>query len=152
MQQNDWKDFNESTKCWICQKEFKEDDEKVRDHCHFTGRFRGAAHNSCNLQFRKPWFTPVIFHNLQNYDAHLFIKNLGKTEGDIRCIPNNEEKYISFTKKIVVGSWIDKEGREHLIRHDIRFIDSFKFMASSIDSLVKNLERKKKIETKKKFF
>ena len=149
MTQNDWKDFNESTKCWICQEEFEEDEKKVRDHCHFTGKFRGAAHNSCNLKYRKPWFTPVIFHNLQNYDAHLFVKNLGKTEGDIRCIPNNEEKYISFTKKNIVGSWIDKEGKEHLIRHDIRFIDSFKFMASSLDALVKNLERDKKIETKK---
>ena len=93
----------------------------------------------------------MIFHNIQNYDAHLFVKNLAKTEGYIRCIPNNEEKYISFTKKkIVVGSWIDKEGKEHLIRHDIRFVDSFKFMASSLDALVKNLERDKKIETKKK--
>ena len=160
MSQNDWKDFNESTKCWICQEEFEEDspsgnpskarnEKKVRDHCHFTGKFHGAAHNSCNLRYRKQWFTPVIFHNLQNYDAHLFIKNLGKTEGDIRCIPNNEEKYISFTKKIVVGSWIDKDGKEHLIQHDIRFVDSFKFMASSLDALVKNLERDKKIQTKK---
>ena len=91
----------------------------------------------------------MIFHNLQNYDAHLFIKNLGKTEGDIRCIPNNEEKYISFTKKIVIGYYIDKEGKEHEIKHDIRFVDSFKFMASSLDALVKNLERDKKIETKK---
>ena len=109
MQQNDWEDFNKATKCWICQKEFEENKKKVRDHCHFTGKFRGSAHNSCNLRYRKPWFTPVIFHNLQNYDAHLFVKNLGKTEGDIRCIPNNEEKYISFTKKIVVGSWITKK-------------------------------------------
>ena len=160
MTQNDWKDFNESTKCWICQEEFEKDspsgnpseardEKKVRDHCHFTGKFRGAAHNSCNLRYRKPWFTPVIFHNLQNYDAHLFVKNLGKTEGDIRCIPNNEEKYISFTKKIVVGCYIDKEGKEHEIKHDIRFVDSFKFMASSLDALVKNHERDKKIETKK---
>ena len=149
MKQNDWEDFNESTKCWICQREFEEDYKKVRDHCHFTGKFRGAAHGSWNLRFRKPSFTPVIFHNLQNYDAHLFVKNLGKTQGDIRCIPNNEEKYISFTKKIVVGYYIDKEGNEHEIKHDIRFIDSFKFMASSLDALVKNLERDKKIETKK---
>ena len=160
MTQNNCKDFNESTKCWICKGEFEDDspsgnpskareDKKVRDHCHFTGKYRGAAHNSCNLRYRKPWFTPVIFHNLQNYDAHLFVKNLGKTEGDIRCIPNNEEKYISFTKKIVVGCYIDKDGKEHEIKHDIRFADSFKFMASSLDALVKNLERDKKIETKK---
>ena len=97
--QDDWDDFKNATKCWICQKEFEENEEKVRDHCHFTRRFRGAAHNSCNLQFRKPKFTPVIFHNLQNYDAHLFVNNHGKTYGNIRCIAKNEEKYISFTKK-----------------------------------------------------
>ena len=96
---NDWEDFKNATKCWICQKEFDENEEKVKDHCHFTGRFRGAAHNSCNLQFRKPGFTPVIFHNLQNYDAHLFVKNLGKTHGDIRCIAKNEEKYVYFIHK-----------------------------------------------------
>ena len=101
-------DFEKAKICWICQKEFKEREKKVRDHCHFTGKFRGAAHNICNLQFKKPKFTPVIFHNLSGYDAHLFVKNLGKTDGDIRCIPNNEEKYISFSKDIVVGEYEKK--------------------------------------------
>ena len=82
------------------EKEFKEAEKKVRDHCHFTGKYRGAAHNKCNLQFKKPKFTPVIFHNLSGYDMHLFVKNLGKSEGNIKCIPNNEEKYISFSKDI----------------------------------------------------
>ena len=66
--------FDKATKCWICNKEFKEDDKKFRDHCHFTGRYRGAACNSCNLKYRKPNFTPVVFHNLSGYDSHLFIK------------------------------------------------------------------------------
>ena len=88
--------FNKETRCWICKGKFKEDDKKVRDHCHYTGRYRGAAHNSCNLKYKKPDFTPVVFHNLSGYDAHLFIKNLGE---DIDCIPNNEERYISFSKK-----------------------------------------------------
>ena len=91
--------YKKETKCWICNKEFKEDDNKVRDHCHFTGRYRGAAHNSCNLKDKKPKFTPVYFHNLSGYDGHLFIKNIGFSEGDIKCIPNNEERYISFSKK-----------------------------------------------------
>ena len=91
------KRFKRETKCWICEGEFN--DDKVRDHCHFTRRYRGAAHNSCNLKYRKPNFTPVVFHNLAGYDSHLFIKELGFSEGDIDCIPNNEEKYISFTKK-----------------------------------------------------
>ena len=85
-------------------KNLKKDDDdknnkKVRDHCHFTGRYRGAAHSLCNLKYRKPNFTPVVFHNLSGYDSHLFIKILGFSEGNIDCIPNNEERYISFTKK-----------------------------------------------------
>ena len=66
--------FNEETKCWICKGELNND--KVRDHCHFTGRYRGAAHNSCNLKYKKPNFTPVVFHNLSGYDSHLFIKKI----------------------------------------------------------------------------
>ena len=78
-------EFENARVCWICQKGFE--GKKVRDHDHFTGKFRGAAHNKCNLQFKKPKFTPVIFHNLSGYDAHLFVKNLGKSEGNIKCIP-----------------------------------------------------------------
>ena len=57
--------FDKETKCWICKEVFKINNKKVRDHCHFTGRYRGAAHNSCNLKYRKPKFTPVVFHNLK---------------------------------------------------------------------------------------
>ena len=94
------KQFEKETRCWICKGEFDDKDknkEKVKDHCHYTGRYRGAAHNLCNLNYRKPNFTPVVFHNLSGYDSHLFIKNLGFSEGNINCIPNNEEKYISFS-------------------------------------------------------
>ena len=134
------KDFLNTEFCWICQKKFKKDEKKVRDHDHFTGKFRGAAHNKCNLQFKKPQFTPVIFHNLSGYDAHLFVKNLGVSEGNIKCIPNNEEKYISFSKEIVVDSW-EKDGKTFDVKHEIRFLDSFKFMASSLAGLVDNLAR-----------
>ena len=133
-------EFENAQICWICQKKYSEKDRKVRDHDHFTGKFRGAAHNSCNLQFKKTKFTPVIFHNLSGYDAHLFVKNLGTTEGNIKCIPNNEEKYISFSKEIVVGEY-EKDGKKHEIKHEIRFLDSFKFMASSLDSLAGNLSK-----------
>ena len=134
------KDFLNAEFCWICQKKFKKDEKKVRDHDHFTGKFRGAAHNKCNLQFKKPQFTPVIFHNLSGYDAHLFVKNLGVSDGNIKCIPNNEEKYISFSKEIVVDSW-EKDGKTFEVKHEIRFLDSFKFMASSLAGLVDNLAR-----------
>ena len=144
---NELKQFNEATKCWICNEEFDDTankkgyrkNEKVKDHCHYTGRFRGAAHNSCNLKYKKPKFIPVVFHNLSGYDSHLFIKNLGFTDGTIDCIPNNEEKYISFTKNTVVGSYTNEEGKDKPIKHKIRFIDSFKFMSISLESLVYNL-------------
>ena len=143
-------DFEKARVCWICQKEFGSE-KKVRDHCHFTGKYRGAAHVKCNLQFKKPKFTPVIFHNLSGYDAHLFVKNLGKSEGNIKCIPNNEEKYISFSKDIVVGEYVNKKGEKVEVKHEIRFLDSFKFMASSLESLVGNLGLEKLIQTKKEF-
>ena len=139
--------YKRETKCWICKGKFNDivdengykKNGKVRDHCHYTGRYRGAAHNECNLKYRKPKFTPVVFHNLSGYDSHLFIKNLGFTAGNIDCIPNNDEKYISFTKNIEVGSYINKKEETKPIYHKIRFIDSFKFMVASLDSLVNNL-------------
>ena len=92
----------------------------------------------------------MIFHNLSGYDSHLFVKNLGRTDGNIKCIPNNEEKYISFSKDIIVGEY-EKYGKKHEIKHEIRFIDSFKFMASSLEPLVVNLGLEKLKETKKEF-
>ena len=141
--------YNKETRCWICKGEFDENKEKVKDHCHYTGRYRGAAHNECNLNYRKPDFTPVVFHNLSGYDSHLFIKNLGFSEGNIDCIPNNEEKYISFSKKIQVGTYpkqaLDADGdifyEQKPTYHTIRFIDSFKFMATSLEKLVNNLPK-----------
>ena len=132
-------EFDETTECWICHGELGLD--RVRDHCHLTGKYRGAAHNKCNLQYRRPKFIPVVFHNLSGYDSHLFIKNLGVTEGNINCIPNNEEKYISFSKDIVVGEYTNKNGKIVDIKQQLRFIDSFKFVASSLDKLVENLDK-----------
>ena len=117
--------FNEATICHICSHELGED--KVRDHCHFTGKYRGAAHNVCNLKCRKPRLPPVIFHNLQGYDAHLFIKQLYRLEGVLECIPSTEEKYISFNKKIKVDEYF-KKGKMENLTFEIRFIDSFKFL------------------------
>ena len=62
----------------ICNEELGKD--RVRDHCHVTGKFRGAAHEICNLKYRVPKFFPVVFHNLSGYDSHLFIKTLGNSE------------------------------------------------------------------------
>ena len=124
--------FEEATICHICNGELKND--RVRDHCHFTGRYRGAAHNKCNLNCRKPKVLPVIFHNLQGYDAHLFIKELAKLEGKLDCIPSTEEKYITFNKKIKVDEIFGAD-----ITFEIRFIDSFKFLQTSLANFVANL-------------
>ena len=123
----------------------KSDDKTIlRDHCHLTGKFRGAAQKRCNLEYKVPKLIPVIFHNSEGYGAHLFIKNLSVTEGQINCIPNNDETNISFTKKILVDTFIrKKEQKEFKVFHEIRFIDSFKFIASCLDKRVSNLEKEK---------
>ena len=133
------KEFHTAELCHICKKQL--DDDRVRDHCHFTGKYRGAAHNSCNLQCRKPMILPVIFHNLQGYDAHLFIKQLSRFTGNLNCIPSTEEKYISFPKKIKVGEYQSQRTGETVSSYfEIRFIDSFKFLQTSLANLVGNLQ------------
>ena len=125
--------FEKAAECWIWKNPFEDREKKVRDHCHYAGTFRGAAHNQCNLLFRKPKHVPVILHNLAGYDSHLFINSLGKTQGNIDCISNNEEKYISFSKSV-------NDEKSHL-KYKIRFIDRLKFMSSGLDKLTNNLER-----------
>ena len=119
----DAKNYNAATICHICGGELGKD--KVRDHCHLRGNFRGAAHNECNLNYKIPKFFPVVFHNLTVYDSHLFVKKLrGELGEKINCIPCNEEKYISFSRDVVVGKFINEEGKEVLVKHELRFIDS----------------------------
>ena len=129
--------FQQAKTCHICS--FKLKNDKVRDHCHFTGKYRGAAHNKCNLMCKKPRVLPVIFHNLQGYDAHLFIKQLAKLEGKLDCIPSTEEKYISFSKTIKVGEYKHICGNILPINFEIKFLDSFKFLQTSLANLVSNL-------------
>ena len=130
--------FNQASKCWICGK-FLNIKDRVRDHCHFTGRYRGAAHNLCNLKYSKPDNISVFFHNLAGYDSHLFIKKLNNIVGPIDCIPNNEEKYISFSKNIKIGEYRNKEGEIKNKYFKIVFKDSMKFLNSSVAALVDNL-------------
>ena len=125
MDKEDWKEYFKKSNCVICKGLLT--DETVRDHDHLKGKFRVAAHSQCNLQYQLPKFVPVIFHNLSGYDSHLFIKQLGKSKGNINCIPNNEEKYISFSKTILPDDAEDN----YKNRTEVTYIDSFKFMASS---------------------
>ena len=188
------RDFRIAKRCHICMYPFKPGELKVRDHCHYTGKYRGAAHEKCNLRYAVPNYIPIIFHNLSGYDAHLFIRELGKKfdSGSIDVIAENKEKYISFGVKVVVdeleipgskekitegemkiaegNEMIDEgkklakgsKGKEEIIaegkkilaegkklvaegerkkeiKRKLRFIDSVRFMPSSLDSLSKNL-------------
>ena len=132
--------FKQASNCWICHKKLNLED-RVRDHCHYTGRYRGAAHNICNLKYSKPNNISVFFHNLTGYDSHLFIKKLGITTGSIDCIPNNEENYISFSKTIISGEYKNKNGETKNKYFKIIFKDSKKFLKSSVEALVNNLPK-----------
>ena len=107
----------------------------------------------CNRAFKKPKFTPVFFHNLAGYDSHLFVKSLGNEDGvlNVKCIPNNEEKYISFFIEFELCRFKVKnelgEMEEKVVKHEIRFADSFKFMASSLEKLVENLTSRGKCKS-----
>ena len=151
MTKEDEKDFQKAIKCRICEQQYTDKDIRVRDHCHITGKFRGSAHQDCNLKLRiKPdnIKIPVIFHNLRGYDSHFIMQQIGKIAKkhayknkrgeechmNINCIPNNMEKYLAF----MLGN--------HLV-----FLGSLQFMNSSLDNLIKNLPDEAFKYTKQEF-
>ena len=113
--------FQQSNNCWICKKIIDNEDEKVRDHCHLTGKFRCSAHWDCNINFQLTKKMPVIFHNLKD-DSHLIFSELHKFNLKVDVIPNGLEKYMAF-----------------FLGRDLVFIDSMQFMNSRLDKLVKFL-------------
>ena len=131
--------YNDQKVCYICEKESDTIDKKnykVRDHCHYTGKYRGAAHNVCNLRYKVPKEIPVVFHNGSTYDYHFIIKELVKEfEGNFDCLGENTEKYITFS--VPLKKKIENKNME--ITYKIKFIDSFRFMSSSLSKLVDNL-------------
>ena len=145
MVKDDWREYFKKSNRAICKTKLT--GETVTDHDHLTGTFRGAAHSQCSLLYQLPKFVPVIFQNLSGYDSHLFIKEFGKSKGNINCIPNNEEKYICFSKSILPDDVED----DYKNRIEIRYIDSFNFMASSINSFSKYLSREQFREMSKVF-
>ena len=120
-------------------KEFDKSDKKhhkVRDHCHYTGKYRDTAHNICNLRYKVPKEIPVVFRNCSTYDYHFIIKELVKeSEGNFDCLGENTEKYITFS--VPLKKKIENKNLE--ITYKIKFIDSFRFMSSSLSKLVHNL-------------
>ena len=88
---------------YICEKEFSTNKKyrKVRDHCHYTGKFREAAHSNCNLKYKIPKEIPIVFHNVSKYDYHFIIKQLSKEfKSKLDCLGKNTEKYITFSAPI----------------------------------------------------
>jgi len=124
--EKDKKKFAEADTCWICKDKFDEENNKVWDHCHITGKFRGPAHNACNLKLQiQAWKTPipVIFHNFRGYDSHLVCESVGQSVNahQIRVIAETFERY----KSMKVGQ--------------LKYIDSMQFMNNSLANLTKNL-------------
>ena len=132
-------DHNKQKIFYICKKEFDTNDKKnykVRDHCHYAGKYRGAAYNICNLRYKIPKEIPIVFHNGSTYDYHFIIKELVKEfEGNFECSGENTEKYITFSAPI--KKKIENENIE--ITYKIKFIDSFRFTSPSLSKLVDNL-------------
>jgi len=123
----------DATHCYLCEEVFTIDNHKCHDHSHLTGEYNGAACNSCNLNYKLPNFIPIIFHNLSKYDAHFIIPQLGRDDGKIEVLAQTNENFISFSKT-----------------HDkikLRFLDSYRFLASSLMTLSETLERQDFIET-----
>ena len=138
MTYEDRENFWDAKVCHICNQELG--DDKVKDHCHLTGKYRGAAHNKCNREFRVPKFFPVIFHNGSGYDFHLFIKTIAKYAKNIKCIPKTDENYISFSMIIDVYTYTDKKtGKVKTVTTEIRFLDSYKYLLNGLETLVDNL-------------
>ena len=150
MTREDENEFKKATTCHICDKKYTEKDIRVRDHCHITGKYRGSAHQDCNLKLRinpEEIKIPVIFHNLRGYDSHFIMQEIGaivkkhaytkngkEIKMDINAIPNNMEKYMAF-----------------MLGNHLTFIDSFQFMSSSLDKLVSNLPAEALKYTNQKF-
>ena len=141
---NENKFYGEQKECHICKKEFCHDKnekekfkiyQKVRYHCHYTGKFTGAAHSICNLRYKVPQEIPVKIHNGSTYDYHFLIKELAEEfKGQFECLGENTEKYITFSVPIK---------KEHdngkTITYKIKFIDSCRFMQNKLSDLVDNL-------------
>ena len=151
MTEVDEQHFKNMNGCHICGEKYTDKDVHVRDHCHITGKFRGSAHQECNLKLRiKPenLKIPVIFHNLRGYDSHFIMQQIGeiankqgytnekeeKQDLNISAIPNNMGKYMAF-----------------MLGNHLMFINSFQFMSSSLDKLVSNLPKDDLIYTSKAF-
>lgn len=145
MSQIEEEDFQRSQRCHICEKRIDYTEIKVRDHCHLTGKYRGAAHQKCNLNYEVSKTIPIVFHSLSGYDSHFIIKEIcTQIDGEIMVLAINDQNYISFTKTVNDAIVYVAGGKLFKQRIKLKFIDSFRFMASSLDKLASYLPSDKK--------
>ena len=119
MTKEDNENFKNFAKYWIC-----DNDVKVKDRCRISGKYRRSAHRDCNINVKLNRKIIVVFYNLKSYDSHFIMQKLGKFNLKTTVIPYGLEKYMSFT-----------------INNKLRFIDSFQFPKSSLNSLVETLSK-----------
>ena len=112
-------------------------EKKVKDHCHYTENFRGAAHNICNLKYKVPKEIPIITHN-DSYDTHFMLNQLAiEFKGELNCNEDSVNNYITFSVPIE-KEVINNNGDKKAIRYKLKFIDGFRFMSTSLSELVDN--------------
>ena len=135
------KNHNKQEVCYIWKNEFNTDDKKhykVKEHCHYTGKYRGAAQNICNLRYRIPKEIPIVFHNGSTYSYHFIIKELVKEfDENFECLGENTEKYKTFS--VPIKKEIENKNKIFEITYKIKFLDSYRFMSTSLSKLVDNL-------------
>ena len=157
MTRSDNSDFKNAIRCHICKKKYGEDDEPVRDHCHITGKYRGSAHQSCNLKLQisaEKIKIPVIFHNLKGYDSHFIISELGDFIKGKEYITDNvyiedEDETPETPEKIDVIAQNTEKFMAFKVGNHLSFIDSFQFLGMSLDRLASNLQDDDYVYTKK---
>ena len=137
--------YNEQEICYICKEKFclDKDDKnytnrkEVKDHCHYTGKFRGAAHSKCNLNYKVQKEIPIIIHNA-SYDTHFIINQLAiEFKGELNCIGDNMEKYITFS--VPIKKEFINDGNKKTITCKLKLIDSYRFMQASLSELADNM-------------
>jgi hypothetical protein len=124
--------------CSICDIKFKKSDVRCRDHCHISGKYRGAAHSKCNLNYKLPNFLPIYFHNNSRYDAHFIFRELNHDPGEITVLAQSEETYISYSKKVHLGL-------------ELRYLDSYRLLSDSLDQLAKTIDDENMLTVKQNF-
>ena len=124
MTKKDNEDFENPTKCWMCDNDYIDNNVEVRDYCHITAKCKGSAHRNYDINLKLNHKIPAVFHDLKNHCSHLIMQELDKFSLKTNAIPNGLEKFMSFSTT-----------------NKLTFTDIFQFLSSSLDSLVKNLNK-----------